>query len=57
MGIQKRQYAKELVKQINTDNPGAKKRMFRAILSGEIEGWPPYIGRAERFRRDLNSKE
>lgn len=56
-GYTKRQYAKELVKQINTDNPGAKKRMFRAILSGEIEGWPPYIGRAERFRRDLNSKE
>lgn len=54
-GFTKREYAKQLVKQINKDNPGAKKRMFRAILSGNIDGWPPYIGRAERFRRDSQS--
>lgn len=39
-GYTKRQYAKELVKQLNTEHPGAKNRMFTAILNGNIEGWP-----------------
>jgi len=33
-GETKRQYAKELANQINRDNPGAKDRMFTAILTG-----------------------
>ena len=32
-GVTKRQYAKDLVRQINLDHPGAKKRMFTAIGS------------------------
>ena len=28
-GYTKRQYAKELVRQLNTEHPGAKERMFR----------------------------
>ena len=31
-GVTKRQYAKELANQINREHPGAKDRMFRAIL-------------------------
>lgn len=39
-GYTKRQYAKELVAQLNREHPGAKDRMFRAILNGNIKGWP-----------------
>lgn len=42
-GYTKRQYAKELVRQLNTEQPGAKNRMFTAILNGDIEGWPERI--------------
>ena len=42
-GYTKRQYAKELVRQLNTAHPGAKNRMFTAILNGDIEGWPERI--------------
>ena len=42
-GYPKRQYAKELVRQLNTEHPGAKNRMFTAILNGDIEGWPERI--------------
>lgn len=39
-GHTKRQYAKELVKQLNQEHQGAKERMFTAILNGNISGWP-----------------
>ena len=39
-GHTKREYAKNLVKQLNQQHPGAKERMFRAILNGRIPGWP-----------------
>ena len=42
-GYTKRQYAKDLVRQLNTEHPGAKNRMFTAILNGDIEGWPERI--------------
>ena len=42
-GYTKRQYAKELVHQLNIEHPGAKERMFRAILNGDIKGWPERI--------------
>lgn len=42
-GYTKRQYAKELVRQLNTEHPGTKNRMFTAILNGDIEGWPERI--------------
>lgn len=42
-GYTKRQYAKELVRQLNTEHPGAKERMFHAILTGKIPGWPERI--------------
>lgn len=42
-GYTKRQYAKELVKQLTTEHPGTKERMFTAILNGNIEGWPERV--------------
>ncbi|MCI8549350.1 MAG: tRNA 2-thiocytidine(32) synthetase TtcA [Lachnospiraceae bacterium] len=40
-GHTKREYAKNLVCQLNTENPGAKERMFTAIINGNLTGWPP----------------
>ncbi|MCI8293239.1 MAG: tRNA 2-thiocytidine(32) synthetase TtcA [Hespellia sp.] len=42
-GHTKRQYAKDLVRQLNLDHPGVKQRIFTAILNGNIQGWPKRI--------------
>lgn len=39
-GHTKREYAKNLVKQLNKEHPGAKDRMFHAILNGGFDDWP-----------------
>lgn len=39
-GYTKREYAKNLVHQLNQEHPGARERMFAAILRGDIKGWP-----------------
>ena len=39
-GYTKREYAKELVKQLDRENPGAKERMFTAVINGNMAGWP-----------------
>jgi tRNA 2-thiocytidine biosynthesis protein TtcA len=39
-GYTKRQYAKDLVRTLTEENPGAKERMFTAICGGNIQGWP-----------------
>lgn len=39
-GYTKREYAKELANRLNKEHPGAIDRMFAAILSGNISGWP-----------------
>lgn len=44
-GYTKREYAKNLVKQLNQEHPGVRDRMFTAILSGNIEGWPEKVSR------------
>ena len=45
-GFTKREYAKDLVKQLNHEHPGARNRMFTAILNGNIQGWPErFIGK------------
>ncbi|MBO5158402.1 MAG: ATP-binding protein [Lachnospiraceae bacterium] len=38
-GSTKREYIKSLIRQLNTDNPGVKKRLFHAIKDGNLEGW------------------
>lgn len=39
-GHTKRQYAKELLRKLNQEHTGTRERMFHAILSGNIKGWP-----------------
>ena len=39
-GYTRREYVKQLVRQLNRENPGCKERMFTAILNGNIPGWP-----------------
>ena len=47
-GYTKREYAKELLHQLNLEHPGVTDRMFTAILNGNIPGWPQ---RQENKRR------
>lgn len=42
-GYTKRQYAKDLIRQLNQEHPGVKERMFTAVLNGSIQGWPERI--------------
>ena len=42
-GYTKREYAKNLIRQLNGENPGVKERMFTAVLNGNIPGWPERI--------------
>lgn len=39
-GSTKREYAKQLMEQINRDNPGAKDRIMHAIVNGRFPDWP-----------------
>ena len=38
-GHTKREYIKQLLRQINLENPGVKDRMFTAIQGSDMEGW------------------
>lgn len=38
-GSTHREYVKNLVRQINRENPGVKERLFHAIETGNIPGW------------------
>ena len=38
-GHTKREYVKQLLRQLNLENPGVKERMFTAILNSNINGW------------------
>ena len=38
-GHTKREYVKRLVRQLNLENPGVKKRLFSAIQNGNIDDW------------------
>ena len=42
-GYTKREYAKQLLRQLNIEFPGVKERMFSAILNGNIPDWPERI--------------
>lgn len=39
-GHTRREYVKELLRRITSENPGAKERMFTAVVNGHIKGWP-----------------
>ncbi len=38
-GYTKREYAKDLLAQLNRENPGVKERMFAAITNSTLKGW------------------
>ncbi len=39
-GTTRREYVKNLLGQMNRETPGVKKRLFHAIIHGNITGWP-----------------
>lgn len=39
-GHTKREYVKNLTKQLEHENPGVKDRLFHSVIEGQIEGWP-----------------
>lgn len=43
-GNTKREYIKQLLRQLNLENPGVKERMFTAIQNGNLQGWSDYFG-------------
>lgn len=43
-GYTKREYVKQLLRQLNLENPGVKERMFTAIQNGNMKGWTEYFG-------------
>jgi len=57
-GHTKREYVKNLVKQIENENPGVKDRMFTAIINGNIPGWPkPDYEACRRKKSDKRKSE
>lgn len=48
-GYTKREYAKNLAKQLNQEHPGAMERMFSAIINGNIPSWPPRSENNKKF--------
>jgi len=46
-GYTKREYVKQLLRTLNLENPGVKERMFTAIQTGNLKGWPDIYGSAE----------
>ena len=47
-GLTKREYAKDLVKELDRAHRGARNRMFTAILNANIEGWPERVPNASK---------
>ena len=43
-GYTKREYVKQLMRTLNLENPGVKERMFTAIQTGNLKGWPDIYG-------------
>ena len=41
-GFTKREYVKQLISNINRDNPGVKDRIYNAIENSNLEGWKIY---------------
>ena len=43
-GHTKREYVKNLLRQLNRENPGVAERMFTAIKNGNLKGWSDSYG-------------
>lgn len=48
-GHTKREYVKNLLKNLNRENPGVKERMFTAIQNSTIGGWNRYHGEQQKL--------
>lgn len=48
-GHTKREYTKQLLKQLITENPGVKERMFTAIKNSNTKGWNDLEGKIEQL--------
>ncbi|MGN0401081.1 MAG: ATP-binding protein [Acetatifactor sp.] len=46
-GHTKREYIKNLLRELNRENPGVKERMFTAITNGNLKGWSISNGSCE----------
>ena len=55
-GQTRRAYAKNLVRQLNQENPGARERMFSAIVNGRIPGWPEKSQESLEYRLKKHQK-
>lgn len=42
-GHTKREYVKNLLRQLNQENPGVKERMFTAVQTGNLKGWDEHF--------------
>lgn len=49
-GYTKREDMKNLIRQLEEQNHGTKKRLFHALETGNIDGWPPMTTRTERCK-------
>lgn len=57
-GYTKREYVKQLLRQLNLENPGVKERMFTAIQTGNLKGWPDLIERPKPVpKKNRNHEE
>ena len=49
-GYTKREYVKQLLRNLNLENPGVKERMFTAIQTGNLKGWPDIYGSTKNHK-------
>lgn len=56
-GHTKREYVKNLTKQWERENPGVKARLFHAILTGNIPGWPLFSPTSSSSAKDIFKEE
>ena len=51
-GKTRREYVKNLIRELNLENPGVKDRFFHAVLTGNIPGWPSPVPSSRSSGRD-----
>jgi len=44
-GKSRREWAKNMISQLNAENPGTRQNLFSAIINGQLDGWPERICR------------
>mgnify|MGYP000189493940 FL=1 len=56
-GKTRREYVKNLIRDLNLENPGVKDRFFHAVLSGNIPGWPSPSSDSRGSEKNKEGKE